>query len=73
MNLKSKTVEVTVSIDETGRVVKAEAVPPKAWMPQSMIQASVEAARRCKFKPARRDSQPIPSQMVLAFTFKPPR
>ena len=68
---KSKTVEVKVSIDETGRVRKAEPLPAKEWVHQLMIQSCVGATRRWKFKPARKGTQPIASEMVLQCVFKP--
>jgi outer membrane biosynthesis protein TonB len=68
---RSSTVAVKVSIDETGRVRKAEPLPAKEWVHELMIQSCVGAARRWKFKPARRDTQPIPSEMVLQCVFKP--
>jgi len=71
LGLKSKTVEIKVYIDETGRVTKTEPLSPKESVPNSMVQTSVEAARLWKFKPARKGTQPIPSQMVLQFAFKP--
>jgi hypothetical protein len=42
--LKPKSVEVVVSIDETGKVVKAEAVPQKD-VHQMLINAATDAAR----------------------------
>jgi hypothetical protein len=71
--LKSKIIEVKVSIDEAGRVVMAEALPPKVWAPKLMINKAVEAARLFKFKPARRNSQPVSGEMVVQFNFKPPQ
>ena len=64
------TVEVAVSIDATGNVVKATAVPGQEMHPL-LIAAALDAARRWKFRPARRGDQPIPSDMVLKFDFKP--
>jgi protein TonB len=69
--LKPKTIEVLVSIDETGKVIKAEAVPQKD-LHQMLINSATDAARQWKFRPGRRGDQPVPSEMVLRFNFKPP-
>jgi hypothetical protein len=70
---KPKVVEVKVFIDEAGRVIKAEPVPSKAWVPQLMTTTAVRTATYYKFKPARRGDQPIPSEMILQFRFSPPQ
>jgi outer membrane biosynthesis protein TonB len=72
MGLPVKLIELKVSIDETGKVVKAQALPLKAWTPQIMIQAALDAVRLWKFKPARKGNQSVPSEMVLQFAFKSP-
>jgi hypothetical protein len=71
--IKPKIVEIKVAIDVTGRVVKAEAMASKEWVPQLMTVTAVRAARLYRFKPARRGAQPIPSEMILQFRFNPPR
>jgi outer membrane biosynthesis protein TonB len=38
-----------------------------------MIAASLDAARLWKFSPARKNTQPIPSEMILRFEFKRPK
>jgi len=68
--LAVKTVEVRVHLDEMGRMASAEVLPPKTWTPQAMIQASLDAVRRWRFKPARRGNQSVPSDMILQFSFK---
>jgi len=72
LGFATKTVEIKVSIDKTGRMVKAEPILSKEFVPQSMIQAAVEAARRCRFKAARLGDQAVPGEMVLRFDFKKP-
>ncbi len=72
MGLPVKLIELKVSIDETGKVVKAQALPLKAWTPQIMIQAALDAVRLWKFKPERKGNQSVPSEMVLQFAFKSP-
>jgi hypothetical protein len=64
------TVEVVVTIDETGKVVKADA-KPQPGLPPTLVVDSVLAARQWKFRPARRGDQPVPSQIFLRFSFDP--
>jgi protein TonB len=68
--VSAKTVEVKVSIDETGKVVKTEPVPQRD-VHQLLLNAAAAAAREWKFRPARRGDRPMPSEMLLRFTFKP--
>ena len=73
MSLPVKLIELKVSLDDKGRMVKAEALPPKAWTPNAMIKSALEAVQRWKFQPARKGNQTIPSEMVLQFVFKSPQ
>ena len=68
--LRPQSVEVLVSIDTNGKVVKAEPSPEKG-VHQLVVHAAVAAARQWRFRPARRGDQPVPSEMVLRFNFKP--
>jgi hypothetical protein len=63
---KPHLVEVRVSIDEHGRVTHADAVPQKG-ISEFFVEATISAARLWRFEPARRDDQPIPSEMTLQF------
>jgi hypothetical protein len=63
-------IEIKVFIDEMGRVVRAEPLPPKAWVSQSIVKACLEAVRFWKFKPARWGAQDVPGEMLLQFEFK---
>jgi len=63
---KPHLVEVKVSIDQHGRVTRAEAVPQKG-ITEFFVAATVSAARLWRFEPARRDNQPVPSEMTLQF------
>ena len=65
---KATVVEVNVSVDATGNVVKAEAVPKPGLHPL-LRDAAVDAARRWKFKPAQFDGHAVPANMVLQFNF----
>jgi hypothetical protein len=67
--LTPKTVEVRVNIDVNGKVVKAEAIPQKG-VNKLMIDAATHAAQFWRFRPALNGDQPVPSEMLLAFTFK---
>jgi protein TonB len=63
-------VEVKISIDKTGKVVKATAVPKKGAYPV-LVLAAVDAARRWTFRPARIGDQPLASEMTIGFNFNP--
>jgi protein TonB len=65
-----KTLGITVSIDDRGRVVKTSAVPGSG-LHQLLIDAALEAARQWRFRPARKGDTPVPSEMILHFDFKP--
>jgi TonB family protein len=71
MFVTPKTVEINVVIDETGKVQKAEPLPRKGSVPDLMVRAAIDSARLWTFKPAQRGIQPISSEMVLRFQFKP--
>ena len=64
------TVEVQISIDKTGKVVKATPVPKKGANPV-LVLAAVDAARRWTFQPARIGDQPLASEMTIGFNFNP--
>jgi protein TonB len=65
---KATVVEVNVSVDATGNVVKAEAVP-KAGLNPLLRDAAVQAARRWKFQPAQFDGHAVPANIVVQFNF----
>jgi hypothetical protein len=67
-----KTVGISVSLDDRGKVVKASALPDTDAQ-QPLVDAALDAARESKFRPARRGDQPVSSEMVLRFEFKPGR
>ncbi len=64
-------VDVKVRIDDTGRVVKAEPLPNRAPVSSSLVAAARNAAMLWRFEPARRGSQPVPSDLVLKFQYRP--
>ena len=65
---KAVVVDVNVSVDEAGSVVKAEAVAKPGLHPL-LRDAAVQAARRWKFRPAQFDGHPVPANIVLQFNF----
>jgi hypothetical protein len=70
MIVSPRTAEVRVSLDATGKVVKAEGVR-QPTMPRLLLDAAEMAARQCRFQPAFSGDKPIPSEMILRFQFKP--
>jgi proteasome lid subunit RPN8/RPN11 len=65
----TKTVEIKVSVDKAGRIVKVEPILSKEFAPPLMVQAAVEAAWRFRFKAAHIGDQAVPGEMVLRFDF----
>ncbi len=65
-----KMIEVTVSIDENGKVAKAEATTQNHGDAQ-LVASAIEAARHWKFRPATINSKPIASEMIVKFNFSP--
>src|SRR5262249_48152783 len=63
---KPHLVQVRVSIDEHGRVTRAEAVSQKG-ISEFFVEATISAARLWRFAPARRNNQPVPSEMTIEF------
>jgi protein TonB len=64
---KATVVDVNVSVDATGNVVKAEAAT-KGGNPL-LRDAAVQAARRWKFQPAQFDGHAVPANIVVQFKF----
>jgi len=65
---KSAEVDVTVSVDASGRVVNAEAVAKPGVHPL-LVDAAVQAARRWQFQPAQFNGHPVSANAVLRFNF----
>ena len=59
-------VQVKVLIDETGKVISAEAV----FGPESLRAAAVEAARQARFAPAKSNGMPAKVSGILFYEFK---
>ena len=66
-------VQVKVRIDESGRVVRADPVALAGPASSSLVNATESAARLWKFAPAMRGNQPIASEVVLKFSYRPAR
>jgi len=69
---KLSTVDVSVAVDASGNVTKAEAVAKPGLHPL-LRDAAVQAARRWKFRPAQFNGHAVPANMVLQFNFAPTR
>ncbi len=63
-------VEVEVVVDASGRVAHARVVTSLA---EAFDQASLEAVRRWRFRPAMRSNKPITTLVGVRFMFLPPR
>jgi hypothetical protein len=70
--LRPVIVEVLVSIDAAGKVVRVESHAPKGTS-QFLIDASVLAAQKWTFHPAMVGGQPVPASALLQFRFDPRR
>jgi TonB family protein len=67
---KPTTVDVNVSVDASGSVVKAE-VAAKPGPNPLLGEAAVQAALQWKFQPAQFEGHPLPANIVLRFRFFP--
>jgi hypothetical protein len=63
-------VSVRVEVNEAGRVTHAEAIPEKG-IHALLLSAATDAARRCRFQPARRGQSPVPSTVTMVFHIGP--
>ena len=61
-------VQVIVVIDANGEVVEATVLTSNVT--QSMEQAALEAARKCRFEPAKQWDVPVPVKVVIPFEFR---
>jgi len=69
LNTRQTLVQVKVSIDQNGKVVQAKAIPLDN-VSIYLLNAATNAARLWKFQPARRNHEPIPSEMTVQFVFR---
>jgi TonB family protein len=65
---RSVTVNVRVEVNEAGRVTRAEPIAEKG-VHTMLLTAAADAARRCRFKPARQGQTPVQSTVTLVFHF----
>jgi hypothetical protein len=68
MLTKPITIEARITVDKTGRVAHAEALP-HAGVNKLVLEQVVTAARSWIFKPALRGDDPVSSEFVLQFYF----
>ena len=68
--IQATTVRVRVEVNETGRVVRADAIPEKGTH-NMLLSAAVDAARRCRFQPARQGQTPVASTVIMVFHVDP--
>jgi hypothetical protein len=68
--IKKLIVEVNITIDSTGKVVRAEPIPQKG-LSQLLLNSVVKASLSCKFKPALHNQRPVTSESILKFVFHP--
>jgi hypothetical protein len=64
-------VEVKVQIDESGRVITAEPLPNAKPVSNFLVSAARNAALGWRFDSARRGDQPVASELVLKFQYRP--
>jgi protein TonB len=64
-------IQVRVSVDEKGKVVRAEPIVPAGGINQYLAATAASTARMWTFQPARRGDTPLSSEVVLTFTFTP--
>ena len=64
-------VKVRVRIDKSGKVIDATAVSTSGPVATSLVRDSLDTARRWRFRPARNHGQPVRSDRVIEFLFRP--
>jgi TonB family protein len=62
-------INVRISIDRSGRVVRAESLSRGNALMEHLSKIAVQAARQWTFSPARREGQSVPSEIMLQFQF----
>ena len=61
-------VQVRVTVDATGKVIKAESLS-HGLVHEAILQTALRAALLWKFEPARRDDHPLPSEARVEFIY----
>jgi hypothetical protein len=67
---KPVAVSVRVDVNEAGRVTRAEAIAEKG-IHALLLRAATDAARLCRFQPARRGQTPVSSNVTIVFHIGP--
>ena len=62
-------VQIKVNIGENGKVIQAEAIP-RENVNKLLLNSAAHAAYLWKFQPARRNHEPVASEMILQFVFR---
>ena len=62
-------INVRVSIDRSGRVIRAESLSRGNALMEHLSKIAVQAARQWTFSPARREGKNVPSEIMLQFQF----
>jgi hypothetical protein len=68
--VRKTAIEVSITIDMTGRVIQAGAIPQET-IDHLLLKSVVNTSMAWKFKPALRNNQPVTSEAVLKFVFAP--
>ena len=63
-------IAIRVQIDESGRVVEANALPGKKSVDTQLTKAALDAAMLWRFEPAHRGSQAVPSDHIVNFVLQ---
>jgi len=64
-------INVTVAIDQRGKVTNAEVASTKGGGASLLTQEALKAARWFHFRPTRQGNKTVASQTVLTFVFDP--
>jgi TonB family protein len=64
-------INVTVDIDQSGKVTAAEVASTKGEEAALLTTEALKAARWFRFRPSRRGNKAVLSQTVLTFVFDP--
>lgn len=64
-------VDITVAIDEKGRVLNARLISNQTKVSSALTTAAMNAARAWKFRPAFMNGKAIPSEHTIQFLFNP--
>jgi hypothetical protein len=63
--------QVKVKIDDAGRVTQADTLTATGPATRRLMDVTEKVARLWKFAPAMRGSEPVPSEAVVVFRFRP--